>query len=539
MSITDDVAITDDTAASSASGVGGKTTAPPPIDLLTCQPDELASWLNAHRFHNNAMDVASFLLTCTAALPNAEEISAHLMGGGGGGEATTDDTSASAADGNNGELKQEESKEDAKNTNNDDETTTANDELGETITSFTSLEVSCINPRGKFLLSLHNNGIMLQNPKKAEEQITITKEAVEHAVWFRKPEDYKSLKQLKEGSKKPIPGHMILMCLEDNGITFRKKATKQICFQLPSYAAPSVETDEDINEEEWYNGLNSALLSEQKTITRVLANVDAQSSKTKKGGYMFQAGVGSSGNTSTTTAGMPFVGCNRGFNNGALFPLREGLLFFKPPLFVPRSNLASISCGRGSGQSRFVDMVVQLDDDESTLEFTNIERDELQGLNGYIHNVLIPAMKKDAAAEGADNDGEEDGDEDEDVAMAEVVNSSDEDSDSDESSAKCKRKSSRAASKSAREATRAHFSGPNGDDDDDDDDDDSDVDSFNEGEDNSDGSDEGSDSDLSESEVVNEDDDDNESGEEERSDDSDDDDGSFEVERSSKKARVD
>eukprot|EP00984_Skeletonema_dohrnii_P025549 scaffold14725_cov144-Skeletonema_dohrnii-CCMP3373.AAC.5 len=531
MSITDDVAITDDTAASSASGVGGKTTAPPPIDLLTCQPDELASWLNAHRFHNNAMDVASFLLTCTAALPNAEEISAHLMGGG--GEATTDDTSAAAADGNNGEMKHEESKEDTTNTNNDNATKTASNELGESIPSFSSLEVSCINPRGKFLLSLHNNGIMLQNPKKAEEQITITKEAVEHAVWFRKPEDYKSLKQLKEGSKKPIPGHMILMCLEDDGVTFRKKAMTQICFQLPSYAAPSVETDEDINEEEWYNGLNSSLLSEQNNITRVLAKMDAKTAK--KGGYMFEAGVGSSGNTSTTTAGMPFVGCNRGFNNGALFPLREGLLFFKPPLFVPRSNLASISCGRGSGQSRFVDMVVQLDDDESTLEFTNIERDELQGLNGYIHNVLIPAMKKDAA-EGADNDGEED--EDEDVAMAEVVNSSDEDSDSEESSAKCKRKSSRAASKSAREATRAHFSGLNGDDDDVDDDD-SDVDSFNEGEDDSDGSNEGSDSDLSESEVVNEEDDDDESGEEERSDDSDDDDGSFEVERSSKKARVD
>jgi len=443
------------------------------------------------------------------------------MGGGGEG-ATKDDASADGK----AEMKQEESKEEVTSINNGDATTSTNDDLGEAIASFASLEVSCINPRGKFLLSLHNNGIMLQNPKKAEEQITISKEKIEHAVWFRKPEDYKSLKQLKEGSKKPIPGHVILMCLED-GITFRNKALKQICFQLPSYPAPSVETDEDINQEDWCNALNSALMSENKKITCVIAKMDASTCKTKNVGYMFQAGEGASGNTSTTTAGMPFVGCNRGFNNGALFPLQEGLLFFKPPLFVPRSNLASISCGRGSGQSRFVDMVVQLDDDESTLEFTNIERDELQGLNRYIHSVLIPAMKKDAA-EGSDKDGEEedgDEDEDEDVAMAEVVNSSDEDSDSGESSGQLKRKSSRAASKSARTATRAHFAGLNGDDDEDED---SDADPFNEEEDDSDGSDEESDSDLS----VNDDDDD-ESGEEERSDDLDGDDC-----RSSKKTRV-
>ncbi len=521
MSITDDVA-------SSRSGVDGmQKTAAPPIDLLTCEPDELASWLNAHRFHNNAMDVASFLLQSTAALPNAEEISAHLMGGG--GEGTADDAST---DNGKAETKQDESAGEATALNNNDDATTSTDnDLGEAISTFSSLEVSCINPRGKFLLSLHDNGIMLQNPKKEEEQIIISKEAVEHAVWFRKPEDYRSLKQLKEGSKKPIPGHMVLMCLED-GITFRNKALKQVCFQLPSYAAPSVETDEDIKQKDWHTALNSALMSENEKITCVRAKMDTQTCNTKKG-YMFQAGEGS-GNTSTTTAGMPFVGCNRGFNNGALFPLQEGLLFFKPPLFVPRSSLASISCGRGSGQSRFVDMVVQLDDDdESTLEFTNIERDELQGLNEYIHNVLIPAMKKDAA-EGSDKDGDEedrDEDDDDDVAMAEVVNSSDEDSDSDESSGQLKRKSSRAASKSAREATRAHFAGLDGGDDEDDED--SDVDPFNEEEDDSDGSDEESDS-----EVVKNDYDDDESGEEEESDDSEDDDCSFEVERSSKKAKL-
>ena len=529
MSITDTADTSDAGNGASESSALGK--AVPAIDLLSCHPEDLASHLLTHRFQNNTMEVASFLLTCTAALPNAEEISAQLMGGGGDDDsAEAEDTkSAAAAAGTTKQMKS--SKNDTASNNN-----VALDVLGEPMASF-SAQVSCINPRGRFLLSLHSNGLLLSNPKKEEEQITVTQDAVQNMIWFRKPEDYKSLKQLKEG--KPIPGHMVLLCLED-GTSFRNKALTQICFQLPSY--PSAESNEDDghNEEEWYNGFSS-LLSKASSITRVLAKMDKQSTNNTKrgGGYMFQAGEGATGNTSSTTEGLPFVGCNRGFNNGALFPLREGLLFFKPPLFVPRSKLASISCGRGSGQSRFVDMAVQLDDDssdgDSTLEFTNIDRDELQGLNGYIHNVLIPAMKKDAAG-GSDNATEEDeDDEEEDVAMAEVVvDSSDEGSDSDESIGKNKRKSSRAASRSAREATRAHFAGLNGgNNDDDDDDEDSDAESFNE----EDGSDDGSDddgSDDSDCEVA----EDDEFEEEAESEDSDDGEGSIEV-TSNKKARLD
>ena len=37
----------------------------------------------------------------------------------------------------------------------------------------------------------------------------------------------------------------------------------------------------------------------------------------------------------------------------------------------------------------------------TTAEFTNIQREENPGLNAYIHNVLIPAMKQDAEEEAA------------------------------------------------------------------------------------------------------------------------------------------
>ena len=79
--------------------------------------------------------------------------------------------------------------------------------------------------------------------------------------------------------------------------------------------------------------------------------------------------------------------------------LKPSVFFvFRPPKFLPRSDLKSIACGRGSGgqsSSRYVDMVVQRHQDD-TVEFTNIQREELAVLNQYIHEVLIPAMHEDA-----------------------------------------------------------------------------------------------------------------------------------------------
>lgn len=59
-------------------------------------------------------------------------------------------------------------------------------------------------------------------------------------------------------------------------------------------------------------------------------------------------------------------------------------------------GLPCIPFGRESGDLRYVDMALTLED-ESTIEFTNINRDELNVLNTYIHSILvIPNMKKDA-----------------------------------------------------------------------------------------------------------------------------------------------
>jgi hypothetical protein len=465
------------------------------------------------------MDVASFLLNCISTLPNAEEISSLLLGGG-DGEEEDDDGEAEASE--DARISGENSKDFIPNASASLDTVLKirNADTPETVLLQStvntpsplptlvnddndSVVVSCINPRGKFILYLCNHECILTNPKIPQEQIRFSAANVEHVIWFRKPEDYKTLKQLSENGKikaKGVPGHMVLVCLTD-GISFRNKAVKQVCFQLPSYPHPSTTSaaaditrsggennKETLTEKHWWKKISTTLVFEgaKGGIIRVPAMMDKPEFHTGKNKFVF-CSEGESGR-STTTESLPYVGCYHGFNDGSLFPLREGLLFFKPPMFIPRSKLTSISCGRGSGGSRFVDMIAQLDADPGskdqedkttkTLEFTNIHRDELNGLNNYIHQVLIPAMQSDAdqADEGvakaidptadngneSDTDGSDDNDR-ENEAIAEVVHSSDDGGDNNKSDNETeleeestrRRPPSRAAAKSAREITRA------------------------------------------------------------------------------------
>jgi hypothetical protein len=115
--------------------------------------------------------------------------------------------------------------------------------------------------------------------------------------------------------------------------------------------------------------------------------------------------------TSTTTAGMPFVSCYHGINDGVIFPLSQGLLFVKPPLFVPVDSIRSIAIGsRSSSGGRYVDLNVVTSthgsdsdgamEEHATIEFTNIHRDEASGLNGYIQS-LVEARGGEAARDPA------------------------------------------------------------------------------------------------------------------------------------------
>jgi hypothetical protein len=379
------------------------------------------------------------------------------------------------------------------NNNNDDD-----DEklLGEALLS-EPIETSILSPRlGKFSLQLYKNGLMATKMNDPTIKITLlannntsspsssTPVVVSHALLFPKPEDCKVIvSNRKDGAKqKKTGGNLVLLRLSSAiSVPKHKSPTRQLCFALPadtklgrpigpsllvqssSSSSSSSDTTSDDNDndnnkqptEEWGKVLKQALggrqqgTEEEQKESLVLAiirpGIDFKSHQPNK--------------SSSTTAGMPFVNCYLGVNDGVLYPLKEGLLFYKPPRFLPRSDLHSIACGRGGGDSsRYVDMVVQCNSSENdhnnnsnekeeeeeqqeTVEFTNINREENIVLNSYIHDVLVPAMTDDAhrasattkeakessTEKNSNSDDDDDDDSAEVVAIAEVDAADDDD----------------------------------------------------------------------------------------------------------------
>lgn len=96
---------------------------------------------------------------------------------------------------------------------------------------------------------------------------------------------------------------------DNDKVAFHKKSLTQVCFALPS--------EDDLSKMTWIEVLCKSLAFQEKEV------IMAQDCK----GYTFE--MFKEGNTSTTTGGMPFVQCYYGVKDGVLFPMKEGLLFFK------------------------------------------------------------------------------------------------------------------------------------------------------------------------------------------------------------------
>jgi Histone chaperone Rttp106-like len=62
----------------------------------------------------------------------------------------------------------------------------------------------------------------------------------------------------------------------------------------------------------------------------------------------------------SVTMQRPYLKCYRGIQEGALYPLKNGLIFLKPLLFIPTESIASLTAGRGgSGNTRYIDLMVR------------------------------------------------------------------------------------------------------------------------------------------------------------------------------------
>jgi hypothetical protein len=263
-------------------------------NLLDCEASELAAYLLQHRFKDDGMATASFLLECTSTLPDADAISAQLLLVG---DDDDDD------DDNNGDKHENEETIEKQKDEETPEIQSLGNALAETCT------VSMTVPRGKFQMTLYERGMKCVNGKG--DTFVIITSAAHRIVVFPNPQDCRLKK--KEGANM-----MVLLCFHNKNdtVVFQDKALKQVCFALPAVEK------EHSSKMTWIEVLCKSLsIPPKETIM----------AQNPKSGYTFESFK--EGNTSTTTGGMPFVQCYYGVKDGVLFPMKQGLLFFKYVLF--------------------------------------------------------------------------------------------------------------------------------------------------------------------------------------------------------------
>ena len=197
--------------------------------------------------------------------------------------------------------------------------------------------MSIVAPRaGKFQITLHRQGLVGYKSNAPTNRLLIPRGSVTDLVLFPKPEDCKQITK----SKKPSPASLVLLRLEPP-VLFQNKSISQVCFQLPwektggaippkfaktnsDHESPSAES-EHLWKELFVQSLEKA---DKKISVAVVPNPASKSALSKaQNAYEFSSFYDP--RNATTTARMPFVRCYQGVNDGALYPLKEGLLFFK------------------------------------------------------------------------------------------------------------------------------------------------------------------------------------------------------------------
>jgi hypothetical protein len=220
------------------------------------------------------------------------------------------------------------------------------------------LELSIIVPRaGKFQVTLHRHGLVATKTNAPDTKLLIPHGSVTHMIFFPKPEDCKKASLTGKMSKKmPLPpAHLLLLCVHPpialigaSSSTGINKPVSQICLQLPSEKTvgavrpeSALASDEDDSPviDQVVSNIEMAAATEDATNAwkrllvqslgpqAVVARVGIPGDSSSSNVYQFLSHCDP--RSSSTTSGMPFVKCYQGVNDGVLYPLPEGLLFFK------------------------------------------------------------------------------------------------------------------------------------------------------------------------------------------------------------------
>ena len=277
--------------------------------------------------------------------------------------------------------------------------------------------VSAVSPRGKVSLQFYRGCLTATDVKTSTEVWRLSADQVAAVVVYPKPEDCKKAMTKKSSD-------MVLLHVRGEPLTVRnqKKPVSQVAFALPTVLPV------------WKSHRNDGIVQDptvawnlvlEQTFQRRTSSADEDDMNDEKKKGTSEASSSSTSplllrikhpevaapsaftsyqedRVSTTTGAMPFVSCYYGTKDGVLFPLNDGsLLFHKPPFFIPAKDVQGITTGgRGGGNSRYVDLVVQCRKDE-TIEFTNVNRDEVEGLTRFL-------SLANSSTGNHDNDSEED-----------------------------------------------------------------------------------------------------------------------------------
>ena len=195
--------------------------------------------------------------------------------------------------------------------------------------------ISATTPRTKLNLSIHEHGVVLTSPKN--EQIVLHPDTIKHVVFFPKREDcLQKAKPVKGGSQLIIPGSQVLIILEQDKVQFRNKKLTQLCLQLPQHHSESLDVEDISNTSEEQLAIACTDSFEQKLIRLLVSSLQLDGVHRvfnpkyhrNVSSYTFQSDDGGS-NKSIMQGQMPYLKCYHGVNDGVIYPMEEGLLFFK------------------------------------------------------------------------------------------------------------------------------------------------------------------------------------------------------------------
>ncbi|CAN0385677.1 unnamed protein product, partial [Ectocarpus sp. 12 AP-2014] len=246
--------------------------------------------------------------------------------------------------------------------------------------------VQLLQPRGRFDLVLSKGGITIAG--KAGD-VVASWENVRHIIRLPRPEGFNWGKVLDPDD--PAGSDLIALPLK-SPVPFRKSKTSMVLLQPdPKVKHSEVSISVDGVAHQLSGSQGTLVMSALKLLSRVRQ-------------------VAPDRGLFASRDGKSFVKCYHGVNEGSLFPLKQGLLFMKPALFLPRTDIQEVVCGRGgSATTRYVDLVVGLEAEDEhgepvakqQQEFSNIDRDALPSLQAcsYIQDALVAPRQREAKKE--------------------------------------------------------------------------------------------------------------------------------------------